>query len=287
MSITAQAVVERIQQQLGSRWKDSYGVDTFLAGKPETEVTGIVTAYAPTVEVLKKAVAGGKNLIISRESPYWARTPKPGGGAGGFGPGRSDPKLDGNPTYQRKREYIESNNLVVYRLFTAWNARQPDQQLVGLAKALGWEKYYKPAGGIPWGTNNGFFDIPPATLKETAQNIKKTLKSRSIRVGGDPNITVSRAALSHGMYWLTDLRQLMSDSNVNLLVVGEPQWENELSIYNFDLTAAGQKKGMIVLGQQASEDPGAGEMAAWLKTIVKEVPVEWIPAGDPSWMLPA
>jgi putative NIF3 family GTP cyclohydrolase 1 type 2 len=286
MSITVKAVVERIQKQLGTRWKDPAGVDAILAGKPETEVTGIVTAYAPTIEVLKTAVASGKNMIISRESPYWARSGRPGSGANA-GAARTEVKLDTNPTYQRKREYIESNNLVIYRLFAAWNARQPDAQLQGLAKALGWEKFYKPANGVPWGTNNGFFDIPPATLKETAQNIKKTLKTRSIRVGGDPSITVSRAALSHGMYWLTDLRQLMSDPKVDLLVVGEPQWENELSIYNFDLTAAGQKKGMIVLGQEASEDPGAGEMAAWLKTFVSEVPVEWIPAGDPSWMLPA
>jgi len=39
-----------------------------------------------------------------------------------------------------------------------------------------------------------------------------------------------------------------------------------------------------VLGQQVSEEPGSGELATWLKSIVAEVPVEWIPAGEPSWM---
>jgi len=41
---------------------------------------------------------------------------------------------------------------------------------------------------------------------------------------------------------------------------------------------------MIVLGQEASENPGAGEMAAWLKSFVSEVPVEWVPSTDPAWM---
>ena len=154
----------------------------------------------------------------------------------------------------------------MYRFFDSWNARQPDAQLQGLAKALGWEKLYKPSGGQAWATNNGFFEIPPATLKATAQGIKKTLKMKNIRVGGDPGIRVTKAALSHGMYWLDDLQKLLAEPGVDLVVMGEPQWENELSLYNFDLHAAGQKKGMIVLGQEVSEEPGCGEMAAWLKS---------------------
>jgi putative NIF3 family GTP cyclohydrolase 1 type 2 len=278
MAITAQAVVERIRQKVGPGWKDT-PADGFFAGNRDIEVKGVVTTFAPSLDVLRKAVAGGKNMIISRESPFWARPVAPGRGGG-----RGAVSMDKDPIYQAKLQYIASNNLVVYRFFENWNARQPDAQLQGLAKALGWEKYYKPSGGVPWGTNNGFFEIPPATLKATAQNIKKTLKMKSIRCGGDPDIRVTKAALSHGMYWFTDLQKLLAEPGVDLVVLGEPQWENELSLYNFDLHAAGIKKGMIVLGQQVSEEPGSGEMAAWLKTFVSEVPVEWIPAGEPSWM---
>ena len=31
--------------------------------------------------------------------------------------------------------------------------------------------------------------------------------------------------------------------------------------------------------------PGSGEVADWLKGFVTEVPIEWIPAGDPFWVL--
>ena len=280
MAITAQAVVDRIRQKLGPGWKNP-SVDTFLAGSPESQVKGVVTTFAPSLEVLRKAVAGGKNMIVSRESPFWARNTTPGVGVFRGPPQES---LESNPTYRAKRDYIAANGLVVYRFFDNWNARQPDAQLQGLAKALGWEKYYKPYGGVPWATNNGFFEIPRSTLKAAAQNIKKTLKMKSIRVGGNPDITVTKAALSHGMYWLPDLRKLLAEPGVDLLVLGEPQWENELSLYNFDLNAAGIRKGMVVLGQQVSEEPGCGEMAAWLKSFVSEVPIEWIPAGEPSWM---
>ena len=278
MAITAQAIVERIQRKLGSGWKDP-SVDTFLAGNRDIEVKGIVTTYAPSLEVLRKAVSSGKNMIIGRESPFWARPAAPGAGRG-----RGPVSMDTDPIFRVKRDYIAANNLIVYRFFDNWNARQPDAQLQGLAKALGWEKYYKPSGGEPWATNNGFFAIPPATLKATAQSIKKTLKMKSIRVGGNPDIRVTKAALSHGMYWLTDLRKLLAEPGVDLVVLGEPQWENELSLYSFDLDAAGQKKGMIVLGQQVSEEPGCGEMSLWLKSFISEVPIEWIPTGEPSWM---
>ena len=256
-------------------------MDTFLAGNRASEVKGIVTTFAPSLEVLRKAVAAGKNMIIGRESPFWARGTAPGGAGGG---GRGQQSMDSDSIFRMKRDYIASNNLIVYRFFDNWNARQPDGQLQGLAKALGWEKNYKPSGGQPWATNNGFFTIPPATLKEIAQSIKKTLKMKGMRIAGDPETRVTKAALSHGMYLLGDIRLLLTEPGVDLVIVGEPMWENEVAAYFFDVVASGQKKGMIVLGQEVSEEPGCGEMAAWLKSFIREVPIEWIPTGEPCWM---
>ena len=290
MVITAQTVVERIQQNIGPSWHET-PVDAFVAGTPTNEVKGIVTTFAPSMEVLQKAVASNANLIITRESPYWARAKNPPGtgpkvdpAAGGAGRGRNLKAMENDPTYIAKRDYIAANNLIVYQLFENWNARQPDAQLRGLAKALGWEKYYKPSGGQPWATDNGFFELPPSTLKATAQNIKKTLNMKSIRIGGDPNIRVTKVGLSHGMYWIADLQKLMAEPGVDLIVMGEPQWENELCQYSFDVADSGQKKGIILLGQEVSEDPGCGEMATWLKSFVSEVPIHWIPTGEPCWM---
>ena len=294
MSLTAEVVIERIKKKFGPGWEPT-PVDAFMAGDPTTEVKGIATTYAPTMDVLKKAATSGKNLIISRENPFWERMNAFGGGTQFQGlpsnwtngqdfikqePGASESDV----VRKAKSEFIAANNLVVYRWFANWNAQTVDFQMKGLAKALGWEAHYKPSGGVPWGHDNGFFDLPPATLKETAISMKKKLGSKSIRVGGDPNTVVHKAALSHGMYWLPNMQKLYAEPGVDLLVVGEPYWENELSLYSFDVADSGQKKGYIVLGQQVSEEPGLTEMAEWIKPIVSEIPVEHISAGEPCWM---
>jgi putative NIF3 family GTP cyclohydrolase 1 type 2 len=285
MAISAQQVVDRIQQQIGPAWK-SQSVDIFHSGDKGSEVTGIVTTFAPSLEVLRRAVEAKRNMIISREAPFWARGTAPGAGrgrGGGGGRGPAQESVDKDPTYRFKHDFIAANHLVVYRLFDNWNARQQDGQLLGLARALGWEKNYKPSGGEPWAKGNGFFSLPPATLKETAAGIKKTLKMKSIRIIGDPNTRVTKAALSHGMYQVADLEKHLAESGVDLVVIGEPvEWE--ASPYFADLVSSGQKKGLVVLGSEVSEEPGCGEMASWLKTFIKDVPVEWFPTGEPAWM---
>jgi putative NIF3 family GTP cyclohydrolase 1 type 2 len=275
MAITAQQVIDRIQQQIGSAWKGK-SADTFHAGNPDSEVTGIVTTFAPSLDVLQRAAAARKNVIISREALFWA-----GGRNGEQSPAMESMNKDS--TYRFKRDFIQSNNLIVWRFFDHWNARKPDGQLVGLARALGWEKHYKPSGGEPWTSGNGYFSLPPATLKETAVHIKRTLQMKSIRIIGDPNTRVTKAALSHGMYQVADLEKHLEEPGVDLVVIGEPvEWE--ASPYFADLVASGQKKGLIVLGQEVSEEPGSGEMANWLRSFLKDIPVEWIPTGEPAWM---
>ena len=39
----------------------------------------------------------------------------------------------------------------------------------------------------------------------------------------------------------------------------------------------------ILVGHWVSEDQGMRLCADWLKSFIAEVPVEWIPAGDPFW----
>lgn len=287
MAITAQGIIDQIQSKMAPGWKDT-PVDTFMAGKPETQVTGVVTTYAPSLEVLRSAVASGKNMIISRESPFWMRSGAPGGGAGqapnGLGTGNTHKIPENDPIYMAKMDYITANNLVIYRLFVNWNAHQPDSQLQGLAKALGWEKYLRASGGQAWGSYSGYFNLPPASLRQTALSIKKTLNMKSIRLSGDPNLIVTRVVLFPGLYWLNDVQKLMADPEVEVLIAGEPKWENEFGPYIFDTADAGQKKGQIMLGEEVSEEPGCGEMATWLKSFAGPVPVEHISTGEPCWM---
>ena len=223
MAITAQQVVERIQKNLGGAW-NAQTVDMFHSGQPDSAVNGVVTTYAPTFEVMRRAVAAKHNMIVCRESPYWTRGVPPGSTRANNARAAME-ALAKSPTYRAKREFIEKNGLIIYRLTSNWDARKQDQQVIGLAKALGWEKYYKPSGGEPWAKGNGYFAIPPATLRETAQAVKKTLKMKSIRIVGKLDTRVSKAAVSTGMYTVAQLERHLAEPGVDLVVIGEPvEW---------------------------------------------------------------
>ena len=53
--------------------------------------------------------------------------------------------------------------------------------------------------------------------------------------------------------------------------------------YARDVVFSGAKKGLILVGRIVSEEPGMDACATWLKTVVPEVPVRHIAAGDPYW----
>lgn len=45
-----------------------------------------------------------------------------------------------------------------------------------------------------------------------------------------------------------------------------------------------QSGGLIQLPHEGGEEASMGECARWLRTFVTEVPIDFIPSGDPFWM---
>ena len=266
--LTAQQVVDRIQKNLCVPWKTP-SVDVFNAGTPDARVTGIATTFTPTLDVLRRAAKAAKNMIVTREPPF-------------YGHGDTAKYLSKDATYTFKQDFIAKNNFVIWRFYDNWQARRVDGQLRGLAMALGWDKYYKTGGEDPYHPGDGFFVLPGTSLRDLAKNIQDRLKIRGIRIIGDPQTKVSKVALTHGFLLVPELQKTLKEPGVDAVVAGEPvEWE--AGPYFEDVVASGQRKGMIVLGHEVSEEPGSGEVAAWLKTFISEVPIEWIPAGEPFW----
>jgi hypothetical protein len=42
-------------------------------------------------------------------------------------------------------------------------------------------------------------------------------------------------------------------------------------------------KGLIMLGHVISEQPGMEDLANWMRTFIKDVRIEFIPAEEPFW----
>ena len=269
--IPAQVVIDRIKKNIGVEWKlDS--VDTMKAGDPSTVTRGIVTTSMATMAVLQQAVKAGANFIITAQPTFYGRAdvPTPPAGRGASNPSAALP----DRIFAAKNEFITRNNLVVFRLSEHWRQRRPDPLAEGIAAALRWSKYQ--AEGDPQR-----FDIPALTLDALAINVKNALRSRGgIRVLGDPRTTVQRVGLLPGTTPIQAALKMLP--NVDVIVAGEVrEWESVE--YVRDKVFSGEKKGLILVGRVASEEPGMNVCANWLKTFVSEVPVRHISAGDPYW----
>src|SRR6266852_3692278 len=68
--ITARQVIKRIQKHVGVPWTEPT-VDTFKAGDPDTAVKGIAVTMMATLDVLERAAASGKNLVITHEPTFY------------------------------------------------------------------------------------------------------------------------------------------------------------------------------------------------------------------------
>jgi putative NIF3 family GTP cyclohydrolase 1 type 2 len=259
-SITARQIIERIQKQVGVEWRKDT-VDTFKIGNPDNAVKGIATSFSGTLDVCQRAHAAGLNLIIVHEPTFYNHT--------------DDTASLNGEIYETKRNFIEKNGLVVWRFHDHWHARQPDGVFTGMTAALGWEKYLSP-------DNRRQFTLPATTLTQLAQSMQTSLKAGALRVIGDPQLPVRRVALSPGFNNFPGIKRALDNPDVDVLVIGETrEWEG--IEYARDVLTAGKKKGFIILGHVPSEERGMEECAKWLKTFVPEVPIQYLPGGDPFW----
>ncbi len=285
--LTGQVLLERIQKNVGVPWQsqrsDGFS-DGILQGSADASITGIVTSFTPSLEVLRRAVASHKNTIICREAPFYSR----GERAPLFwrnSPAPPKEMTDNDPVCRAKQEFIAQNNLIIMRLVENWDARASDGQLRGLVRALGWEKFHLPDKKLDeYDPRNVYFQLPKNSLGHLVQDLKAKLKIHCVRVIGEPASSVSKVALTHGLLLVADSERMLREQALDVVIAGDAvEWE--AVPYFQDLVTAGKVKGLVLVGQEASEEPGSGEMAEWLKGFVSEVPVEWIPCGEPFWVL--
>src|SRR5256885_6527046 len=202
-ALAARQVIERIQSHVGVPWS-SDTVDTFKAGNPETPVTGIAVTMMATLDVLKRAAASGNNLIITHEPTFFSHLDKPDELAQG----------ERDPVLSEKRAFIEKHRLIIWRFHDHWHARKPDGIQAGMVHALGWEKFQDPA-------NEYLFRMPRTSLEALAGEIKSRLRIRTMRVVADPEMKVTRAAMSPGAAGFGGATKALGVRDVQVLVGGE------------------------------------------------------------------
>jgi putative NIF3 family GTP cyclohydrolase 1 type 2 len=261
-AITAGEVIDRIKSKVGMPWMEKT-VDAIVAGSADLRVRGIATTMMATFDVVRRAAAAGKNMVITHEPTFYSHFD-------------TTDELRNDPTFEAKRDFIAKHDMVVFRFHDHWHLMKPDGIATGMARELGWDRYADP-------TSDKQFVLPAASLEDIVADMSKRLDARSMRVIGHPKLQVRRVAASWGYVSLwPDFIKVASRPEVGLIVVGETR-EWELVEYVQDQIAAGAPKALIVLNHVVSEQAGMKYCAEWLAPIVPELPVAFIASQEPFW----
>ena len=257
MTITIQQAIDAIIAAVpGALPTDT--VDTVKIGDPAQPLTGIVTTFLATVEVIEQASQLGANLVITHEPIFYNHRDETGW-------------LADKPVYEAKRRLIERHGVVIWRFHDLLHTLKPDPTVAGLLEELGWEAYALP--GQPH-----ICRIPPMPLREIAGRAKTRLGIETLRVVGDLDMACQGIAVLPGCPGRGAQIGALAQPEVDVVITGEiSEWET--SEYVRDATRLGQGKGLLVLGHAASEEPGMRWVTPWLQARLPGIDIRFVPTG--------
>jgi len=255
---TADRLIDSIIEKTGAA-RVMETVDVIKEGNPTTPIQGIATCMFATMDVLRKAANENLNLIIAHEPLYYNHLD-------------STDSFENDPVYQEKKKFIEDNNLVVWRFHDYIHRIRPDGIMSGMVEKLGWESYQH--------SDNPYkFTFQDISLSSLLGNLKATFPENAFYVVGDPEMKVTNVAYIPGASGTDAHISQLRKNDVDLVIAGEvPQWETYE--YVRDAVSQGRHKGIVFIGHINSEEAGMKFAADWMRTYIKEIPIQFIPCGS-------
>jgi len=261
---TARQLIERIQKSVGVPWTTPT-VDTFKAGNPDEPISGIAVTMMATLDVLERAAASGRNLVITHEPTFYNHLDS-----------TDQLEKQSDAVLAAKQKFIQDHHLVVWRFHDHWHARKPDGILLGMTNALGWEKFQNSA-------DQRLFTVPETTLDKLAESVKRKLNVRTLRVVGDAKMKLTKVGFLPGAAGSDEQIQMLERDDVEALLIGEtPEWETVE--YVADAATEHRRKALVIIGHIPSEQAGMEECTRWLKTFISDFPISFVPASEPFWL---
>jgi putative NIF3 family GTP cyclohydrolase 1 type 2 len=239
--------------------------DLLITGDWDREVTGIVTTFMATVDVIRQAIAQGANLIITHEPTYFTHSDQ-------------IDWVQADPVYQLKQQLIDDNQINIWHFHDHMHRTQPDLIYAGLNQELGWTQYNLPE-------EKHCYHIPSITVEALSAFFKEKLDIKAIQIIGQPETRVERVGIlvgggSLGLGSEHMPMELMHNQNLDVIVCGEIlEWT--LAAYARDASQLGLKKALIILGHNRSEEMGMKHLTAWLAPLLPGIPLRFVEAGEP------
>ncbi len=272
--MTVKELIEEIIVKSGSkRFSYEETCDHLIIGDENMEITGIVTTFMATVDVINEAIKIGANMIITHEPTWFTGIDK-------------EDWLRDDPVYLEKKKLLEDNKIAVWRFHDHMHAGTEDGIYRGFDEEFGWAEYREvpdPDSKMSW--FGATYVIPQTTLSDLAGFFKDKLDMNVVQLVGNPDMKVKRVGVLVGGGSLglgtENLPMIyMKERNIDVCVCGDiTEWT--LSAYVRDASQLGMNKAMIVIGHERSEECGMKHLPAWLKSITGDIPVTFIDAKEP------
>ena len=257
--LTAAGVIDRIREQSGVSWSGET-VDVIKAGNPATRVTGIAVCFTATMDVLRQAVEKDCNMIITHEPTFYNHLDQ-----------ASD--LAGNSVFEEKEKYIGDHGLVIFRFHDHIHRMNPDGIEAGMIEKLGLPD---PQKGFP----SPVFKLKETTVGEYVNYLSGLFGTDAIRCIRDPDMKFTTLGMVVGAPSSSSQINMLEEPGVEVVLTGESR-EWETVEYARDAVQQGRHKALIITGHALSEEAGMVWCTNWLERFITEVPVVFIPAGEP------
>jgi putative NIF3 family GTP cyclohydrolase 1 type 2 len=242
--------------------------DVIIGANPDVGCTGILVSISPTVEVVRKAIEIGANLILVHEPTFYS--------------GYDDDCawLEGNEVYEEKRSLLLKHGIGIYRDHDHIHSHNPDGIFHYMLKQLGWSAYVVSKDGRPLEIK-----LPTTTLGELVQHVKEAFGIQTIRYIGNPDAKVSTVGFighllpNETTNWSNNA-QVAASWKVDVVIPGEiVEWT--LPLYIQDAAMLGKAKGMIIPGHFIQEEAGMRWAEEWLRPLVPpDLSITFVSAGE-------
>ena len=246
--------------------------DTVKCGDPSRECTGIVVTCFASVEVIRKTIELGANLIIAHEPLFWNHEDK-------------TDWLAASDILSEKKKLLDSHGIVVWRDHDHIHGGPPcnnpefiDGIFYGIMQELGWTEYKLDYPNKPL-----LFALPETDALSLGLELKEKLGLNGIRIVGDKNAKVSKVFLCEHLrdadrevnskIIKTELEDI--DAIIPLEIV---DWT--LCAFVRDCCSLGKSKVIYNIGHFNFEEPGMKFMCKYLPQLVGDVPVHYVRSGD-------
>lgn len=251
--------------------------DKVLYGDPELECTGIAVTATANMDVLRKAVEQGINLIVSHEGITY-----------NYEKGYDSVDDVQNEVLQAKLQFIRDNKLCIWRDHDHMHGNggphiterlRNDMIFYGTMKELGWEEYCINDPKKPL-----WYEIPETSVDELAQFLIEKWNLNGLRIVGNRNAKIKTVFFCEhiiaGQFDQFDIPKLDAAEKADALIPLEIV-DYTLTQYVRDAAMQGKNKVLFEMGHFSAEELGMKYLVKLLPEFFNnEFKVVYLQSGD-------